>query len=309
MKVVITGASGFIGRALAQRFRERGDQVVGIDTAPSPGVRLGSTLEPESWAGELAGADLLIHTAAVVSTVAPLREAWRVNVLGTARVLQACVAAQVRHFVFLSSVAVWGDDFPDGVTEADPPVVQRRSYADTKINGEAVVLAETGIDVTVIRPGDVYGPGSRPWVVLPVEVIRRGQLILPDWGRGIFSPTYIDNLVDGVELAIGHRGVFTITDGVGVPTKEYFGRLADMVGGRIWLGPTGPVVRAISAVGAIERALGRTSELSANSAGMMLRRGTYSIAKAQQHLGYRPAIDLDEGMVRTRAWLADTGLL
>jgi nucleoside-diphosphate-sugar epimerase len=65
----------------------------------------------------------------------------------------------------------------------------------------------------------------------------------------------------------------------------------------------------MSAVGAMQRALGRESELSSNAAGMTLRRGTYSIAKAQRMLGYEPAVGLDEGMARTQAWLRESGLL
>ncbi len=317
-RVVITGAAGFIGRALLQRFRELGSQAVGIDLQgdAAAGIAAGDTTQPQSWAQHLQGADLVIHTAALVSNVAPRDAVWRVNVLGTQRVLQAAVAAGVQRLVFVSSITVWGDDFPDGVTEDDPPVIQGRPYADSKIAGEAVVLAAHAagrIDVTVVRPGDVYGPGSRPWVLTPLEVIRKRQAILPDGGRGIFTPVYIDDLVDGVVLAscrdAGRGQVFTITDGYGVTNREYFGRLAAMVGGRVHTVPRRPGIALAVAVGALERSLGRPSELSAATAGMMLRRGTYSIAKAGRMLGYQPLIDLDTGMARTRQWLAAQGII
>jgi nucleoside-diphosphate-sugar epimerase len=316
-RVLITGASGFIGRALVQRFAELGSEVVGVDLVadPAAGIVAGSTLQPSAWAQQLAGADLVIHTAAIVSNTAPRTQVWRVNVLGTQRVLQAAVAAGVRRFVFLSSITVWGDDFPDGVTESDPPVIQGRPYADSKIAGEAVVLAAHAaglIDVTVVRPGDVYGPGSRPWVLIPLAVIRAGRAVLPDGGRGIFTPVYFDDLVDGVVLAAcldaGRGHVFTITAGHGVSNAEYFGRLAAMVGGRVRTVPRGAGIALVAAVGAAERALGRPSELSTATARMMLRRGTYSIAKAQRTLGYQPAVDLDTGMARTRDWLVSQGL-
>ena len=236
------------------------------------------------------------------------------NVDGTRRVLDACCAAGVSRFVFLSSIAVWGNDFDDGVTEDDPPVVQGVSYADTKINGEAVVLAAHAagrIDTAIVRPGDVYGPGSRPWVLLPLDAIRKGIMILPDHGKGVFSPVYIDNLVDGIVLAscdpAASGQVFTITDGAPITCLQYFGRLAALVGRRVRSGPRRPVVALVCGVGAVQRALGLESELSGNSAGMMLRRGTYSIDKARSMLGYEPLIDLDEGMRRTQAWLAERG--
>ena len=72
------------------------------------------------------------------------------------------------------------------------------------------------IDCTVVRPGDVYGPRSRPWTVVPVEEIRAHRLILPAMGHGIFSPAYVDNLVDGIVLAATRDEaagrVFTLSD-------------------------------------------------------------------------------------------------
>ena len=81
------------------------------------------------------------------------------------RVLRAAVAAGVLRFVHISSIAAYGFDFPDGVTENDPVRVSGYSYVDTKVNSEHVVLAAEAageIATTIIRPGDVWGPASRP---------------------------------------------------------------------------------------------------------------------------------------------------
>ncbi len=315
--VVITGALGFIGRHLHDRLAREGVTVRGVDLTADParGVVAGTVTEPAGWAGLLEGADALVHTAALVSNVAPLDRAWTVNVLGTARVLEAAAAAGVPHVVHLSSIAAFGQDFPDGVTERHPPRLTGASYADTKVNAEAVVLAAHAagrIQVTVLRPGDVYGPGSRPWVLIPIELIRRRQALLPDRGRGIFSPCYVDNLVDAILLALAEpaaRGeVLTITDGVGVTCAAYFGRLAALVDGQVTLLPTAVARPLALAAGALTRAAGRDSELGAASVAMLLRRGTYSIERARAVLGYEPAVDLDEGMRRVAAWLDEQGL-
>lgn len=315
--VLITGAAGFIGGHLRDRLRDAGVTVRGVDLIADPrrDIIAGSTLDPESWGSALAGVDTVVHAAATVSNVAPLEEAWSVNVLGTDRVMRAAAAAGVAHFVHLSSIAAFGEDFPDGVTEDYPSHLTGHSYADTKINGEAVVLAAHAaglIDCTVVRPGDVYGPGSRPWVLIPIELIRKGQAILPDHGRGIFSPTYIDNLTDGIALTLREpaaRGqIFTLTDGVGVTCWEYFSRLAALVDGRVRSLP-GPFAQALAlSVGAVTRRMGGHSELGPASFGMLTRRGTYSIAKARRLLGYEPAIDLDEGMRRVGDWLDQQSL-
>ena len=112
------------------------------------------------------GCEMVIHTAAVVSNAASREVAWRINVAGTRHALDAAVGAGARRFVHFSSVRAFGDvDFPDGVDERWPVRPDGNTYVDTKIASEQVVLqahAAGEIECTVIRPGDVYGPGSRP---------------------------------------------------------------------------------------------------------------------------------------------------
>ncbi|BBX59385.1 hypothetical protein MSHO_47300 [Mycobacterium shottsii] len=157
--IFITGANGFIGRAMSARFRALGAVVRGVDLAADPAgdVVAGDITRPETWAAAptgLEGADTVIHTAALLGAAFPLKQAWHVNVLGTSRVLRAAIDAGVRRFVHFSSVAAYGFEFPDGVDETYPVHVNGDVYTDTKVNSEAVVLAAHGageIDVTVIR--------------------------------------------------------------------------------------------------------------------------------------------------------------
>jgi len=317
-KVFITGANGFIAKNLADRLRELGAQVSGVDlvAAPADGVVAGSILDPDAWADQLSGVDVVIHTAALVSNDAPLDKAWEVNVLGTQRVLRAAAAAGVKRFVHLSSIAAYGFDFPDGVDERDPVRVSGYSYVDTKVNSEAVVLAAHAageIDVTIIRPGDVWGPASKPWTIIPLEMIKKGQLILPAGGRGIFSPVYIDNFVDGMVLALAADTaigqIFILTDGYGMSCAQYFGRLAAMTGGQVRTLPT-PLALALATLGgAVQRRLGRHSELTAATIGMLHRKGTYSIDKARNVLGFEPVVSFDDGMARVEQWARAEGLI
>ena len=116
--------------------------------------------------------------------------------------------------------------------------VDGNPYVDTKVASEQVVLqahAAGEIGCTVIRPGDVYGPGSRPWTLMPLELIRQRRFLLPAMGRGVFSPVYVDDLVDGLLLAAeaeAGRHVFTLTGGAAVTTREFFGAYARMLGRR-----------------------------------------------------------------------------
>jgi nucleoside-diphosphate-sugar epimerase len=227
-------------------------------------------------------------------------------------VVDAAVRAGTRRLVHFSSVRAYGDSgFPDLVEETWPVRPDGHDYVDTKVASEQVVLqahAAGELDVTVIRPGDVYGPGSRPWTILPVEGIRDGKFLLPDGGRGIFSPVYVDNLVDGVVKAASSAGVghvFNLSDGVGVTNAEFFGHYYRMLGKRPVTAPASVARVLFRLAGIIDRLRRVPSEASADLVEYFLRRGTYSIAKARRVLDYEPAIDLAEGMRRTEAWLRE----
>lgn len=317
-KVFITGASGFIGRALASRIRELGGEVAGVDLVADPanGVVAGTTTDVEPWADAVNGCYAVVHTAANPSPVVPLADAWKVNVLGTQRVMDAAIAAGVTRFVHISSDSVYGFDFPDGVDESYPVQVTGNSYIDTKVNAEAVVMtahAAGELDCTMLRPANVYGPGSKPWVVLPLQLIKTGQAILPDGGTGTFLNIYIDNLVDAILASIvspeASGQVFNLGDGFPVTYGEHFERLAAMAGGKVKSLPTRVVVPLYSMLGSVERKLGRPSELSADTVRFLNRKNSISFAKATEILGHQPTVSYDEGMARIEEWARAEGLI
>jgi len=319
-RAFVTGALGFIGRTLAARLRADGVEVRGVDVRADPAqdVVAGDVASAGSWQAHARGCDVVVHTAAIVSNVAGLAEQWRINVLGTRRALDAARDAGAERFVLLSSVRAFSDlGFPDGVDESWPVRPDGNPYVDTKIAAEQVALqahAAGEVPVTVVRPGDVYGPGSRPWTLLPLEALRAGRFVLPAGGRGVFSPVYVDDLVDGISLAAGHAGaagqVFTLAGAGSVPTSEFFGHYARMLGVRPPRTlPTGVLAAVAAVLGPLERRGGRDSETTPSAARYLARPGGYSIAKARRVLGYDPRIGLHEGMRRTEAWLRAEGLL
>jgi nucleoside-diphosphate-sugar epimerase len=320
MKVFVTGAGGFIGRALTERFRSRGDEVAGVDFKVDPklGAVAGDVSAPGPWQAAVAGSDVVIHTAALVSNAYDVDESWRVNVLGTRNVLDAAARAGVKRFVHISSVRAFSDlGFPDGVDERHPVRPDGNPYVDTKIASEQVVLQAHGageVECAIVRPGDVYGPGSRPWTILPLEIIKSNRFLLPAMGHGVFSPVYVDDLVSGLVLAVEQPEaagqVFTVSGSHGVSAKEFFAHYFRMLGkrGPLCL-PTRVAVTAARVAGATERLRGNRTEFNATSMLYLARPGGYSIEKARRLLGYQPQIDLDEGMRRTEAWLREQSLL
>ena len=317
MRVFTTGASGFIGRALYDRYAADGHEVLGCDLVPDPQreVVLGDVAEPGAWQDRAAGCELVIHTAAVVSLRMEGREEiWRANVRGTANALAAAERAGAQRFLHFSSVTVFGLEFPDGVDERYPVHNTYIPYPDSKIASEQVVLqthVEGRLACTIVRPGDVYGPRSRAWALIPAELIKSRRFTLPGGGRGIHSPVYIDNLVDGVVLAaaspqaIGQ--IFTLSDGIGVPYREFFAPYAELVGRRLITLPTPVALASAAMIQRVARLAPGDNEINPGSARYLLRTGTYSNAKAREILGWEPRVELHDGLERTIAWLREQG--
>jgi nucleoside-diphosphate-sugar epimerase len=314
-RVFITGALGFIGRALGDRYRADGAEIRGVDVRADHerGVVAGDVSKPGPWQDHAAGCDLVIHTAALLSLGGDPEEFWSVNVLGTRLALDAAVRGGARRFVQFSSVLAFSPSFPDGVDEHHPVRMNGMPYVDTKVASEQVVLqahAAGEMECTIVRPGDVWGPGSRPWTIIPVEQIKRG--LMSAFPRGVFSPIFIDDLVDGVALAAAAPAgqVYILSGGRGVPNEEFFGHYFRMLGKSPPRILPAPVLRGFAwTLDRGSRALRRENELNPGAVTYLSRSGTYSIAKARRELGFEPKVDVDEGMRRTEAWLREQGMI
>jgi nucleoside-diphosphate-sugar epimerase len=267
MVVAVTGACGFIGAALCERLRAEGDRVI--------------------------GADAVVHAAALVAERGRMEEFVRVNVRGTRNVLDA---AGPRRAVVIASVAGWGYEFRRELREDAPPRPCGLPYVDTKGATETLALRR---GATVIRPGDVYGPGSTPWVVRPLEMMRAGRFFLPSPGDGVMTLVYVDDLVDAIVRALREPRAagraYTVWDGSLVPAREYFERL----GGR--------PVRTLPA--AVLRAAARAMGMGPAAVTFVTRQAAYPNERARAELGWRPSMSLDDGMARTREWARAAGLL
>ncbi|MFW5920614.1 MAG: NAD-dependent epimerase/dehydratase family protein [Polyangiales bacterium] len=323
--LLITGIGGFIGLRLAGRARAAGLCVRGLDVSAGAAARaqrigcsvvVGDVTDPDAAARACEGADAVVHTAAVVLEGGDWEPFRRINVGGTETVARAARAAGVRRFLQLSSVMVYGFDYPRYVTEEGPLRGENNPYCQTKIDSEraAPALHDPGrFDVVVLRPGDVYGPGSLPWVVRPVQLMQQRLFALPDGGRGTMSHLYVDNLADAVMLALRtpHTGLpFNVTDEAETTFGEYFGRLATIAG--CPMPPTAPARVLRLAFGAVDRGarlVGRAPPASPAALDFIRRPHPYSIERAKRELGYRPRVSLDEGLAQTERWLRAEGLV
>ncbi len=317
-KIFITGANGFIGRKLAQKFIQCGAQVCGMDMVAdtSRNIVKGDLASPEKWRGVLAGCDLVIHTAAVVSNALNYEQTWKVNVLGTKTILDEAIACgSVKRFIHLSSVAACGFEATSTIDEMMPLKTQNHPYRDTKITSEHLVMnyqSSGQIDCTIIRPADVYGPGSRPWIITPIEELKKGKFIIPS---GMFGPIYIDDLVDGIVLSAEKKAgigqIFILSGGVEVTNQEFFCHLAHMLGKNKVPSLPNSLLKIYASINEfIVNLFGKTTEINPNTIKMLSRPcADYSHKKATDLLGYQPKISLSEGMVKSKQWLLDNDYL
>ena len=310
--LAITGIGGFIGLRMAERARQRGWIVRGLDLSPQAAQRassigaeviVGSVNDAAAVQRLLNGADLVFHTAAIVEEDGPRELYERVNIEGTRCVATIARQSGVRHFIQLSSVMVYGFDYPPEVAEDGPLDGDANIYNETKLRSERVAMEfddPAGMRVTVIRPGDVYGSGSVPWILRPLDLMRRGLFMLPDGGRGVINHVHVDNLLDGVFLAIEQQAggeIFNLSDGVATSCRDYFGHVARIAGKRAPPSLPAPLLFALIAISSrLWRWFGGRFPASAAATRFLMRKNRYSIAKAQQKLGYQPRIGLEQGM-------------
>lgn len=320
-KVFITGANGFIGRTLYSRYQALGCEVRGMDLQADEDrdIVAGDLTRPEQWMEHASGCDLFINTAAVVSLAADWSTYTAVSLTGVRNALDVASAGGAKRFVHFSSIAAMGYDYEPGADETAPVVIgEHYRYGVAKGASEHTVLAAHAareIDCTIIRPGDVYGPGSRPWLLEPLKMAKAGQLILPNKGKGVFTPVYIDDLIDGTILAAGLPAgigrIFILWSDEPVTCREFFMNHWRWAGNKGY--PPGiPLAAALKLTQGLwwlNRKLKRHDEVTPDTMLMFARKGGFSIENARKHLGFEPKVKLKEGMRLSEQWLRDVGQL
>jgi nucleoside-diphosphate-sugar epimerase len=321
--VLITGVTGFIAGHLAERLAAAGVRVRGTARRPAAAAWLAEQgvevvpadlLAPESLRQAARGCAAVVHAAAWTGGPeldAP--NAWRTNVEGTANVLAAARAAGAARIIYLSSVAVYGLNRAAVVDETafTPPVGQL--YPDSKITAEAMVRA-AGLPYVIVRPASTYGPRGSAWSIGPIQQIQQGRLTLLGRDTGLVTPGYIDNVVGGLLLTLRHPTAlgeaFNLCDDRAVTYRAFYLAYARMLGrSRLPTVPGWLTIFARTAPARVARQALRRPPIGPWSLHFRRNPSQFSVAKAQRLLGYVPAVDLDEGMRRTEAWLRQVGYL
>ena len=315
MRVLVTGASGFLGRAVAAAIVAAGHEVRCFQRRPS-GVAgatdvLGSITEPADVATAVAGVDAIVHLAAKVSLAGPPAEFETVNVGGTSSLITAARAAGVQRLVFVSSpsVAHSGSSITgDDALPADP-VHARGDYARTKGAAELLALAADSeeLRVVAVRPHLVWGPGDTQLIARIVERARAGRLPLLGHGAALIDSTYIDNAAGAIAAALErvdavHGNVYVITNGEPRPVAELLGGICRAAGvpTPTWSVPASVARAAGSAIEAAWRVFPGEDEppMTRFLAEQLSTAHWFDQRRTRKDLRWTPAVILDEGLAR-----------
>ncbi len=312
MKVLVTGASGFVGRALCSHLVSHNLDVVGtarnFPGTPVPGANyhivteMGATTE---WRAVLTGVQAVIHCAARAHVMRehaqdPLAEFRRVNTEGTVNLARQAAAAGIRRLIYISSIGVNGNATTSNVFSESNQSNPREPYAVSKWEAEQLlsrISAETGLEVVIIRPPLVYGPNAPGNFGRLFRMVQRDIPLPFALAKNHRSLIYLDNLTDAIATCLTHPAAagktYLVSDGEDVSTAELIARIAQALGkpSRLWPCPLG----LIELVG---RMTGKSDEIA-----RLLGSLCIDSSKIRSELGWAPPYTLEQGLAETARWL------
>ena len=317
--ILVTGASGFIGRALCGELARKGFLVRGaVRTADAPRFEPAQNVETAvvgpltahtDWTGALEGVDTVVHLAARThvlqeKTGDPLAEYQETNVEATRRLARMAVASGVNRFLFMSSVKVNGEQTHDRpFCEGDMPHPED-AYGITKWEAEQVlarIAADSGMKLIVLRAPLVYGPGVKANFLRLMRWIARGTPFPLATVRNRRSLIYVGNLVDAIASCIdadtGPNKTYLVSDGEDLSTPELVRALAAALGvpARLFPFPVPALKLAAALLGKRDEIARLTESLQVDS------------TRIRTELNWRPPFRLNEGLKQTARWYRDSG--
>lgn len=328
MRITVTGGAGFVGTHLIRKLLSDGHEVTSLDLNDSPvdaelrakGARMlkGSVTDRSAVDAAVSGAEVVHHQASAFRDIhAPDEFYDDVDVNGTRTVLESARAAGARRVVVASTQGVHGilEQVPGN---EDSPIAPRDHYCVAKVDAERVCeeFIALGMDVVIVRPTSIYGPGdTHGWLTL-FRMIRKGRFVMIGDGQTWNHPVYVDNLVQLLMLVADSphaRGrTYIAADAEPVTLNELVDAVADTLGVRVRVFRF-PFYKIAYGVATVVETAARPLKVEP----MIFRRRlswfrtnrNFSIDRARKELGYEPAVPLSDGLARTAEWYREQGLL
>jgi len=310
--VLVTGANGFIGRALCTRSLAAGWHVRGIIRPDSHIVRLPKGVEtfkiesigPDTeWSTALKSIDTVVHLAARVhmmndSAADPLEEYRKVNVAGTEKLAKTAANAGIRRFIFMSSVKVNGEGKPSSYTETDSPS-PTDPYGVSKWEAEQIlndIAAQTGMEVVTLRAPLVYGPNVKANFLNLIKIVQHGIPLPVGNINNRRSFIYLGNLIYAIVACVQYTGTlgptYLISDGEDVSTTDLIKRIAHALERPARVFPFPSFLLRLAA-----KILGKGTAID-----RLLDSHTINMSKIQHELKWKPLYSMEQGLKETARW-------
>lgn len=323
-QVLVTGATGFLGGALALRLAREGVQVKALARRPQKGIFLSQHPNITLVEGDITDAGrmkqvmedcmVVFHVAAALG--GNLKTQYPINVEGTRNVMLAAAHAKVQRVVHVSSIAVYGYNYIDDITEDFAQKPGRVPYNLTKSQAEAVVC-EVGeqyhVPYSIIRPGMIYGPRSNGWTATMFKLGRYKPTPFLGDGHGNAHPIYVDDVIDQMIILATHPAAvgeaFNCSSDPAPTWREFLGGYSRLAGHQRWF-PIPPIIMRPLAplIEAILTLQGEPQELPI-LVDFLQAKKTYKMSKAHDLLGWQPKMRLQDGIDACVPWLREQGLL
>ncbi|WP_444939332.1 UDP-glucose 4-epimerase family protein [Microbulbifer sp. JMSA002] len=302
-RVLLTGASGFIGSALLSALRSKRVKVLPVYRQEVEGGLYVPRIDAETdWGSTLNNIDVVIHTAARVhvmqeSAVDPLAEFRKVNLEGTLQLARQAASSGVKRFIFLSSIKVNGESTTGrGPFTAEEPSNPVDPYGISKKEAEDALLAlaeETGLEVVVIRPPLVYGPGVKANFQSMMRWLQKGIPLPLGSINNRRSLVSVYNLIDLITVCIEHPNarnqVFLVSDGLDMSITDLLRRLSRSLRCRALLMPVPASVLIFTL-----SLLGKRAVADRLCGSLQV-----DIGKTMNLLDWQPPVSVEEGLAKT----------
>ena len=324
MRILVTGATGFTGGHLARALAARGHHVRAFQRDPAGGpipagteLAVGDLRDLAAVKSAVKDVEVVYHIAATYRQAGVLHDVYRaVNAIAAGQLVEAAAAAGVRRVVHCSTVGVHGDIEHPPANE-DAPLKPGDIYQETKLEGERLARdagERLGIEVTIVRPTGIYGPGDRRLLKLFRGVSRRRWITLGS-GRIYYHLTYIDDLVEGFRLCGEHPSAanrtFILAGGEVTTLNDLIALVANVAGvptPTIHL-PVWPFWMAGALCEALCAPLGIEPPIYRRRVDFFTKSRAFDIDRAKREIGYAPQVGLRDGIGRTIEWYRAHGWL
>ena len=307
--VLVTGASGFIGQALCDALEVQGHRVrratrKSPDRAQSPAFAVGNIGPDTNWRAAVTGCDAVVHLAAHVHVMRgqagdAVDAFHRVNVEGSENLARLAARAGVRRFVYLSSVKANGEASAEGAFAETDPVMPMDAYGVSKAQAEKrlrTISTETGMEVVIVRPPLVYGPGVKANFLSLLRAVDSGVPLPLSSVSNLRSLVYVGNLVHALGACLVHPAAanrtFFVSDDHDVSTPQLVREIARALGRKPLLFPLPPML--LLGIGTLT---GRAEQIARLTGSLQV-----DVSSIKSTLAWQPPFSMQQGLAETASW-------